>query len=86
MPLLQPEERKEWPQAWRAFFGWRMTWREAPWWLGRLGIAVPHHSAALLAHPQTGRVYLQLIHRINTEPHRCAVGRACAHESRAAPS
>ena len=63
--LLNPDQRRQWPQAWCDFFQWRLTWRELPWWLHANGIEVPHSHDMLFATLKTGRVYLELLHRID---------------------
>lgn len=80
--LLRPAERREWPSAWHDFFGWKLTWREVPWWLGSLGITVPHSQAVLISTLRAGHIYLQLIDRITAAPHECVDG-SCAHAGRA---
>ena len=85
LPLLNAAQRRAWPKAWQEYFGWSMTWREVPWWLGELGIAVPHDAAELLSVLREGSVYIGLLRRIHAGPHRCAYP-GCQHRCDAASS
>ena len=68
--MLSPEERTEWPKAWRDFFGWRQTWRDVRDWLAELpltNLETPrrHQShAGLVVALQQGQVYLDLVRLI----------------------
>ena len=67
LQLLPNAERRLWPKAWQDFFGWKLTWREVPWWLQSIGIRVPR-AVRSARHAALGSVYIELISRVETSP------------------